>query len=55
MSAKAIYELTAKTILCNNLVESVYISNRHTFVGVNQSADWPSIEANNPWIHSEVM
>ena len=54
MSAKAISEFAAKTILCKNIGESVTISNKLAFVSVSRSTDWSVVTANNPWLHSKV-
>lgn len=52
MSAKPIWEATAKTFLNKYLDQGVAVKSR--FAIVNSSTDWTTIEQENHWLLTEV-
>ena len=52
MSAKPIWEATAKNFLNKYLEPGVAVKSR--FAVINADSDWTAIEQDNPWLLSEV-
>nr|NP_001027756.1 ATP citrate-lyase [Ciona intestinalis]BAB00624.1 ATP citrate-lyase [Ciona intestinalis] len=55
MSAKAINEITAKTILCKNIGDDINLSNRLRFASVDRCINWDELAVKHPWLLTEKL
>ncbi|XP_078482981.1 ATP citrate-lyase isoform X2 [Ciona intestinalis] len=55
MSAKAINEITAKTILCKNIGDDINLSNRLRFASVDRCTNWDELAVKHPWLLTEKL